>query len=157
MRLYFMRHGHAEHAHNGITDAERRLTPDGVERVENAAAVLARLDIAPAYIFSSPRVRARQTADIVAAALEMPVNVREEVNFDFSVDAVKDFVAAYGDADLMFVGHEPTLSMTIGAITRGEVVMKPGGFARVDLTSNFAVRGELIWLIAPKVFDVLAG
>lgn len=156
MKLYFMRHGHAESRSKGIPDEERQLTSRGVERVENAAAVLARLGIAPAHIYSSPRVRAKQTADIVAETLGLPVEVHDAVNFNFSVDAVKDFVSASSDDDLMFVGHEPTMSATIEAITRGSVVMKPGGFARVDLTSRFAVQGDLIWLIAPKVFDALA-
>ncbi|MCY4525927.1 MAG: histidine phosphatase family protein, partial [Anaerolineaceae bacterium] len=71
MRLYLLRHGKAE-AHN-VRDAQRRLTPAGIKRMERAARVMARLELRPARIFSSPRVRSRQTADIVAAALGVAV------------------------------------------------------------------------------------
>ncbi len=157
MKLYFMRHGHAEPG-GSKPDEQRELTTEGVRRIQNAAAVIARLNVAPAHIYSSPRVRARQTAEQVAARLNIPLEIHEAVNFGFSEAAVADFVAAHGDADLMFVGHEPTMSQTIQAITHGgSVVMKPGSLARVDVTSQGMLQGELVWLIAPKVFDALAG
>ncbi len=157
MKLYLMRHGHAELG-NGMADEDRALTAMGVERIHNAARVLAQAGIAPAHIYSSPRVRAQQTAEIVADALGKTVEIHQAVNFGFNVDAIRDFIAQTNgeDVDLMFVGHEPTLSNTIAALTHGEVVMKPGSFARIDVTSRLAPSGELVWLIAPKVFDALA-
>ena len=53
----------------------------------------------------------------------------------------------------MFVGHEPDFSTTITSLVGGRVVMKKGGLARVDIISDQPLLGELVWLIAPKIFD----
>ena len=155
MKLYFMRHGHAVPGGN-MPDPERTLTPEGVLRVKNAAQVLARLKIEPAHIFCSPRVRAVQTGELVAEALDMSIEITEAVNFGFNKASVESFIVDYGDVDLMFVGHEPTMSTVISNITGGMVNMKPGSFARVDVMSTLMLRGDLVWLIAPKVFDALS-
>lgn len=156
MKLYFLRHGHAENAANGLSDEERRLTPEGTTRLHTAARVMAQLRLPPLHIYSSPRVRAYQTAEIVANALGLPFEVREEVNFGFNLAAIRTLMnATKNGADLMFVGHQPTLSEVIGHITGADVEMKPGGLARVDLLSLDPLRGTLVWLITPKVFDTL--
>lgn len=158
MRLYFLRHGEAEDAASGISDHERQLTQNGAARLRAAARVIAALNIKPAYLFSSPRVRARQTAEIVAEALGMGVEIREEVNFGFDLDALDRLLDGVSDTEeLMFVGHEPTFSAVIRALTGGSVEMKKGGLARVDVTQRDPLRGTLVWLIVPRVFDALAG
>lgn len=150
-KIYFMRHGYAEPG-TGKADAERELIPEGVVRVQMAAQVLRRMGIAPSAIYSSPRVRAVQTAERVAAALGMTITVREEVNFDFDAQVVQDFLHDPTTGDLMFVGHEPTLTQAIFKIARAEVVMKPGTVACVEVSSKRKLRGELLWLIPPDVF-----
>lgn len=154
-KLYFMRHGHAEDGDFAQPDEARRLTPEGKARLKDAAQVLVRLKIAPAFIFSSPRVRAFQTAEIVGAALNLPVTIREEVNFDFNAQYVAQFMAEYPNRDLMFVGHEPSMSEVLRAITGSHVLMKKGSLARVDVINPQAPVGALVWLIAPNVFDAL--
>ena len=52
----------------------------------------------------------------------------------------------------MFVGHEPDFSTTISSLVGGRVVMKRGGLARIDIVSPQPLLGELVWLIAPKIF-----
>jgi phosphohistidine phosphatase len=152
MKLYFVRHGIAEEG-NGIDDAARKLTKEGIEQLRTSAKVMATLKIKPAHIYTSPRVRARQTAEIIGEALGIPVEIREEVNFSFSLRAVESLVS--GD-DVMFVGHEPSFSDTVGELTGSQVVMKKGGLARVDVYSHMPLRGALVWLIAPRVFMALA-
>lgn len=157
MKLYLLRHGHAEPGGNGIDDRERQLTDEGVQRMTTAAAVMAKLELCPKFIFSSPRVRARQTAEIVAEALNMTIDIRDEVNFDFSVDKIKSLTTQMDDSeDAMFVGHEPSMSLVVEALTGGEVEMKKGGLAMIEVVSREPFEGVLVWLIAPKVFDTLA-
>ncbi len=153
MKLYFVRHGIAEDG-NGIQDFDRKLTKEGSDQVRIAAKAIVALKIAPAHIYSSPRARARQTADVVAEALGLKVEVREEVNFDFNVQAIEALIADMNDSeDAMFVGHEPSFSETVGElIGGGTVVMKKGGVARVDVYSRKPLRGALVWMIAPRVF-----
>ncbi len=86
MRLYFLRHGIAEDLSS--SDFARELTKRGRKRLANAAAVIKRLGIQPAAIFSSPRLRSLQTARIVAAELEVDVTVSEAVNFGFDLSDV---------------------------------------------------------------------
>jgi len=155
MRLYFLRHGHAEPGLS-VSDHARQLTPKGVARLQTAAKVMKRLKIKPTHLFSSPRVRAQQTAEIVAEQLNISVELREEVNFGFDTNAVHALIDRLPEgSQVMFVGHEPTFSMTVRAITGGQVAMKKGSLARVDLIDPVRLQGELVWLIAPKVFDAL--
>ncbi|MCY3907293.1 MAG: phosphohistidine phosphatase SixA [Anaerolineaceae bacterium] len=153
MRLYLLRHGKAE-AHN-VSDAQRRLTPAGVRRMEWAAQVMARLKIRPARIFSSPRVRSRQTADIVAAALGVEVAERQTLDYGFNAANLPALLAELPtDADLLCVGHNPFLPMVVQELSGAQVSMKPGGLARLKLDDD-ARHGILEWLITPRVFDAL--
>jgi phosphohistidine phosphatase len=159
MRLFFLRHGIAEDNADGRkNDAERELTPEGIAKMRTAAKVIRALGIQPAAIYSSPRVRARQTAEIVAEALRREVQIRESLNFNFSAAAIPARIAGHtAQDDILLVGHEPTFSLTIEALIGGGAVeMKKGGLARVDLTSTQPPFGVLVWLIAPRVFDALA-
>jgi phosphohistidine phosphatase len=73
------------------------------------------------------------------------------------VAAVRSLTAALpDDANVMFVGHEPTFSMVVRELTGAFIDMKKGGLARVDLETRQAMRGSLVWLIAPRVFDTLS-
>lgn len=159
MKLYFFRHGHAEDADGPeFDDFTRRLTDKGIERTEAASRALRKLGVKPTRLFSSPRTRARQTADILAKAWDITVDVREEVGFGFAVEHIGPLLAeTETNAEVMFVGHEPDLSATVSRLVNGgEIVMKKGGMARVDLFSRAPLRGALIWVIPPKVFDELA-
>src|ERR1044072_5656017 len=69
--LYLIRHAiAAERGDAWPDDSKRPLTESGIARMRKAARGLARLDVTIDLILSSPLVRARQTADIVAAALD---------------------------------------------------------------------------------------
>jgi phosphohistidine phosphatase len=154
MKLYFFRHGIAEDAVKD--DFSRKLTAHGATRVKTAAQALAKLGLKPAHIYSSPRVRAKQTAELLAKALDVPVEEREELNFDFDMKQLeKLLVGAGADDAIILVGHEPTFSNTMRDLTGGEIEMKKGGCARVDAETEPMLHGTLVWLIAPKVFDAI--
>jgi phosphohistidine phosphatase len=151
MRLYFMRHGIAE---DGTPDAERALTKEGVNNTKLAAQKLKALGVSVAHLYSSPLVRARQTAEIVAQALNTEVEIRDEVGPGFSITAVQAMVSDVDREDsVMFVGHEPDFSTTITSLVGGRIVMKKGGLARVDVISDQPLLGKLVWLIAPKFYE----
>ncbi|HWH77607.1 MAG TPA: phosphohistidine phosphatase SixA, partial [Candidatus Binatus sp.] len=79
MNLYLMRHGIAVAANDPAVghDSERPLTNKGVKRMRRAARGLRRLKIPFDAILTSPVLRARQTAEIVAAALCMEASLEE--------------------------------------------------------------------------------
>jgi len=154
MRLYFVRHGIAEDL--ATSDFARELTKRGRRRVATSAKVIKRLGLAPREIFSSPRLRARQTAEIIAEALGCGVTLSEAVNFGFDRAAVRRLTKNLSaDDEVMFVGHNPDMSLLVSEITGVDLSMKKGGLARVDVIGRAVDEGELVWLIAPKVFDAL--
>lgn len=157
MTLYIVRHGMAEDvARAGDSDAARALTDEGIENTRHMAQVLKALDLHLDHLYSSPLVRARQTADILAKGLEMHVEERTELGPGFDKSHVAALLAeGQPNADLMFVGHEPDLSALLHALTGGEVEVKKGSLARVDLQTLDPLRGTLVWMIAPKIWNAL--
>lgn len=154
MRLYFFRHAIAKDADANTPDASRELTDEGVANTRQAARALKPLGVKLNYLYSSPLTRAYQTAVIIGQALDLDVLVRKEVGPGFGIHAVEALVSDLGAADgIMFVGHEPDFSTTISSLVGGRVVIKKGGLARVDIVMSQPLLGELVWLLAPKIFS----
>ena len=153
LKLYFMRH--AEASDEAANDAARPLTRRGQKRTQNAAHVLGKLGVNPSYIYASPRLRAQETAAIVAGILGKGVETRSECDFDFSVVAVQNMITGfeYG-TEVLFVGHNPSMSNVVSTLSGANVGMKKGAIARIDLMPP-NMQGELVWLVTPKVFDVI--
>ncbi len=154
MRYYFVRHGIA--VDWAASDFARELAARGRQRVHTSAKVMKTLGIKPTVIYASPRLRARQTAEIIAAELGLEITLADEVNFGFDLAAVQALSQGLSaDDEVMFVGHNPDMSRLVYQLTGASVGMKKGGLARIDVIQRRAQQGELVWLIAPKVFDAL--
>jgi phosphohistidine phosphatase len=156
MELYFLRHGVAgSRSEWEGDDDERPLTEDGKARMATEAATIALIGLTPGPILTSPLVRARQTADILAEALAQPDNVKEDERLSpgFGPKELKDILDDYKKySALILVGHEPDFSRVIGRLVgKGRVVMKKGGLAYVDLPNPKNLKGSLMWLIPPKI------
>ena len=159
MEIYFFRHGIASDRNDPAypSDQDRPLTEEGIRKTREAAQGLKRLDIAFDNILTSPWLRARQTAEIVAKVLGMENRLENlpELEGDRTVD---DLLAALGDnraSRLLLVGHEPLLGDTIGHL------VCPDGNMRVDLKKSGAAAveidglpprnpGALLWLVTSK-------
>lgn len=156
-RIHFLRHGRADRAaFTGSDDRQRPLTGLGRERMEREAAALADLDLGLDVILTSPLVRCRQTAEIVAAALGLDDELHETplLQPGFDVDDLKQLLAEHADCGaVLLVGHEPDFSETVSRLTGGSnLLMKKGGLARVDLFSGFpGLAGDLVWLLPPRI------
>jgi phosphohistidine phosphatase len=158
MQLLLFRHGIAEdHGPDGRDDS-RRLTDKGVAKTTAAAAGLARIATAPEVIFTSPKVRARQTAAIVAARFDLDPQVADILGDNDAV-AICHWLADLPHNRVLFVGHEPSFSQIVERLctasgaakaSGGFVDMKKAGCAclDVDITSRTAV---LQWLAPPKL------
>ena len=154
MRLYFLRHGIAEDHAINRPDAQRALTPEGIAKTEALARRLADFEVKPHIIYSSPLVRARQTAEIVARHGGFPMEISNLVSAGrLDGHAVQNLVDEHDhDREIMFVGHEPDFSETVSYIIGGgNITMKKGGLARIDLYSQHPLHGTLVWLLAPGV------
>ncbi len=155
MKLYFVRHGQAEDraAWAPAQDHLRPLTEAGKQRMRDSARTMRKLGLKPAVVLTSPLVRAVQTAEIVAKELGCNVVQEEALGPGFGVGALAELLESYGEGDsLLLVGHEPDFSATIeGLVGGGRVVVKKGSLIRVDLFSLTPPRGELHWMIPPKL------
>jgi phosphohistidine phosphatase len=155
-----MRHGIAETRDLGKKpDEARALTAQGRKRMRAAAAGLARLGVDPAEIVTSPLTRCRQTAEIVADALGLE-GPREDDRLrpGARLDAVMDVIVERADADeLLICGHEPDCSQIVADLVGGgDIEMRKGSVARIELAAPRPRGGTLIGLHAPRVLRRLA-
>ncbi len=161
MECYFLRHGLAVDPEQWPgDDFDRPLTPEGRTRIAREAQAIATLRLEFDAIVTSPAVRAQQTASIVAGALKIPERLVEDarLSFGFDRDALEDILAERPNAGaVLLVGHEPTMSATIGSVIGGaRIVFKKGGLARVTFNRvTTPLVGELAWLIPPKLLLLL--
>ena len=161
MNLYLLRHGLAVEpgTHGFAKDADRPLTQKGERKLWKIAEALEALEISFDLILSSPYVRARQTAEIVAEAL----NLRKELEFSDALvpaGSVKRLIESLNQiepapANVLLVGHEPYMSELISLLVSGHVgfavVMKKGGLCKLSAQSLHAGRcAALEWLLTPK-------
>jgi phosphohistidine phosphatase len=156
MILYFLRHGLADDRAGWLADdTQRPLTKEGKDKMALEAKAFIRLSLSLDSIVSSPLVRAFQTAQIVAQHLDMADKLTQDERLapGFDLQKLSEVLAAYpGVETVMLVGHEPDFSETISElIGGGRVVCKKGGLARVDVTSQLPLSGELAWLMPPKL------
>ena len=155
MKLYFLRHATA--SDTATSDEKRELTKEGKEEARVAGAALAELGVKPAHIFSSPFVRARQTAEIAAKELTSSavVEVLNELTNGTSTAALLKALKPCGDAnELLLVGHMPSLAehiaVLIGAESAPGLPLGKGSIACVGLEHLRAGTGALRWSMHQK-------
>jgi phosphohistidine phosphatase len=157
MELIFLRHGLAgERSEWQGRDEDRPLTEAGKAQTAREAAGLKKAGLVPDLIVTSPLVRARQTAEIVARELGIPgrVAIDEGLSPGFRRKQLRRILEQHGGhGRLMIVGHEPDFSKVVGRATGGEVVLDKGGVAVVEVTDRKAPAGRLVWLVRPGLLE----
>lgn len=154
MKIYFLRHGVAvEPGEWKGNDYDRPLTSDGRERMAREAKAIRKLELDLDVILTSPLVRAKETAEIVARELKITSKEDERLGGDFDIATLEAILQGCADLKaLMLVGHEPSMSSVIGRLVGvARVELKKGGLACVELPDASTLTGELLSLIPPKV------
>jgi phosphohistidine phosphatase len=152
-QLWMLRHGEAV-PHDSKPDDERELTPRGRRQADVAGAALAALNEEFAACYTSPKVRARETAELACAHLNIEPVLEDSLADGFCrVDALALLEAHDGDARVLVVGHEPSFSQVVYDFTGGRVDFKKGGIAALRASRS---AGELIVLTRPKELETLA-
>jgi phosphohistidine phosphatase len=157
-QLWLLRHAEAE-PHGTRSDSERRLTPRGERQARAAGEALSRLKVTFEAVLFSPKVRARQTAELVAELWPKDeralLREHEPLSSGFAGAQALEALAQIGaDGRLLVVGHEPDLSRTIAELTGGRIDLKKGGLAVVRLEG---VGGELAVLLRAREVALIAG
>src|SRR5690348_4352380 len=126
MQVVVIRHAIAvepeEAAKEKMPDAQRPLTKPGRKKMCAAARGLARVVDRIDVLASSPLVRARQTAEIVAGAFDgMKIATIDELKPGKPLKSVLQWLQGQrADATIALVGHEPQLGMLITYLLAGE-------------------------------------
>ena len=154
-----IRHGAAEDSAPSGLDADRPLTAEGHAAMTAAAIGLTASARAPDLILTSPFVRARQTAEIVAEAFQ--VHEVETVDVLASGATAADILAALAQrcasagGSFAVVGHEPDLgrfvSYALAASTRGFHSLRKGSACLLEFPAMpRAGNATLEWAMEPQ-------
>jgi phosphohistidine phosphatase len=157
-QLWLLRHAEAE-PHGARADAARRLTERGERQARAAGAALARMGISFDSVMFSPKLRARQTAEIAADSWgeDQRARLSEHLplagGFD-ATQAIDALASVPADGRLLLVGHEPDLSRLLADLSGARLDLKKGGLAVMRLEG---VGGELAVLMRPRELALIAG
>jgi phosphohistidine phosphatase len=145
VRVYLVRHAKAERAAAG-GDAARRLTPEGRARFFALAGELAqKLELG--RILTSPFARARETAEILAAATGAALEEDPDLASGRSTAHELLALARRAGAGVVLVGHNPEMAEAIVLAAGREEKVKPGTIAAVELHERTV---KLAWMEAPE-------
>jgi phosphohistidine phosphatase len=142
-----------------LEDAHRELTTEGAAKMNRIAKGMLTLDLQFDLILSSPYIRARQTADIVAEVFDVRDKLRFTDNLIPSAEGeqvILEINKRYRkNENILLVGHEPLLSSLMAILVSGDPTlsmdMKKGGLCR--LVASALVYGRcasLEWLLFPS-------
>ena len=160
MDLYVVRHGIAIDREDPKSppDAERYLTPEGVEKTTEVAKGIAALKMKPDVLISSPYARAMQTAEIFAMAFDYPKSKIRQTNALLPGAEPLLFFRELGkdkqSSTVFCFGHAPHLDELVAAGVGAKhpvTSMKKAGVALLELKRISPPSGILVWLVTPKV------
>jgi phosphohistidine phosphatase len=158
MDLFVLRHAIAvdREEHRG-KDEDRPLTQQGRKKMRRIARGMRRLGLRFDVIVSSPLLRARQTADIVARELSSMKKLRLSPELAAGNDptALLSVLGKRNRHRVLLVGHEPQLSVFISIILTGSnalsVTMKKGGLCKLSVDGFPRPRSATLeWLLTPS-------
>jgi phosphohistidine phosphatase len=123
MRLYLVRHAEAA---PGEPDELRPLTQEGREQARSLGERLRDEDASPEVVLTSPLLRARETGDELARALDVASEPDERLAPGAGVADVRAAVEGRGE-QVVVVGHQPDCGQVAAALTGGPEPRFPAG------------------------------
>jgi phosphohistidine phosphatase len=161
MELCILRHGVA--AERGSSeypsDSQRPLTPDGIKKLRRIVRAMQSLELSFDLILTSPYVRARQTAEIVAEGLGLQRALELSPLLEPGGDLetlIADLASRKRSVErILVVGHEPMLSSLISLLVSGEddleITLKKGGLCKLAIRAISPGRCAVLeWLLTPR-------
>ncbi len=161
MELYLMQHGACLPKE---IDPDQPLSPVGRDQIDKSARAAGAMGLSFDYILASPKLRSRQTAEIVAHAVQFPptrITVTEAVKAMTSPDETVDFLATLRNARRVFIaGHLQSLGdLAARLLTSGSaahVRVSNGGLTFLDLPEVPTHAGVLMWHLEAKHLAAIA-
>jgi phosphohistidine phosphatase len=141
--LWLLRHADAA---DGYPDDDRPLTERGIIQAQDAGRALESIGARIDACLSSPKLRARQTAELACAPLGVEVTIERRL----AGEPFDAYELTAGLGDVLLVGHDPSFSFTLHQLTGAQARMKKGGLAAI-------AKGELVTLMRPLELAAIAG
>ncbi|MGR3319910.1 MAG: phosphohistidine phosphatase SixA [Candidatus Anammoxibacter sp.] len=161
MEIYLVRHGTP---YSEVEDPERRLSSKGLQQCQITGKALKLLHVNIDLIVSSPKIRAVQTAEIIAEMLEYAKeNIKVTPTLEpngFPLDVIsflKDHSAKTG---ILLAGHLPSLAniaselMSTGSLL--SINFETSSVCRIDVDSVSSNTGSLRWFLTPEHLELIA-
>jgi phosphohistidine phosphatase len=161
MELYFFRHGIAvDRGMSGCKlDSERPLTPKGEQKVFNIANGLLNQGVSFDLMLTSPYLRARRTAEILAKVFMAEKKLKTSASLSPDADPMQLIAELNANRPVakrvMLVGHEPFLSDLASTLLTGtgtlSMTLKKGGVCKLSAPGlRYGRCAKLEWLLAPR-------
>jgi len=141
-------------------DSQRPLTPEGIDRYDQVVNSLAQRGFAPARIATSPYVRCRETAEIIAKRVsgDPPIVELEDLEPSSYLEPVIEWTNDQGGVDVCWVGHSPDVERFAAALLGDRLArirFAKGAVAAIAFDDEvFAGGGELFWLSTAKLLGL---
>lgn len=149
MKLYLVQHGIAVPEE---VDPQKPLSQEGKAQTQKMADYLRRRNIMVDSLWHSPKLRARQTASILASSVRtLEVRQRDDLNPLDPVSAFPEEIESSGK-DLMIVGHLPFLAKLASLLLAGSEESPPVAFCNSGVICLVREeRWRLLWAVVPEL------
>jgi len=153
--VLLMRHAKADRP-PGVPDRARPLADRGRTDALAVGAALAGLGSVPTTAVSSPARRALETTEqvLIGAGWTVPMQVIESL-YGGRVEDVLAVIRSSEAETLLIVGHQPSWSQSVAALTGGAVYMPTAAVAAIAVSDRGQPQGSgsLLWLITPRLIE----
>ncbi|MGB8213387.1 MAG: phosphohistidine phosphatase SixA [Anaerolineales bacterium] len=160
MNLYILRHAIAVEPGSPAyeDDSQRPLTDRGAAKMKQIASGLRHMDVEFDLVLSSPHLRTRQTAEILAKSYDIPDKViitpalLPEAPASQIINEINENYSRFNN--VVLVGHQPYLNTLISMLISGDptlnITLKKGGLCRLSVERlRYDRCAKLEWLIYP--------
>lgn len=147
IKLWLLRHGDAEDPRPGTDDFDRSLTDEGRNEAAAAGRALVELGAIPDIVLSSPRLRARQTAQLATEELRVGFEIHDPLAGGFTAQDALSAVEGRDGQTILLVGHMPDLALVVRDLAHAAVPLRTGGLAHVR---GSGAHWELASLLRPR-------
>lgn len=152
MKIYLVRHGEAV---SSEVDPQKPLNGQGLADIRKIASFIKPLGISVEHIWHSGKLRAAQTAEILAESIsiEKDCSAHENLEPNDNVTIIADELDAY-DTNLMIVGHLPFLAFLTSLLVSGKDACNVAAFdagSIACLNRSDPGRWQIEWMITPKL------
>lgn len=165
MRVYLLRHGIAEDGSATGRDADRALSVEGVQQLQQACGVYRRLIEPGVRIIASPLRRAQETAALLRESLGADGDIGRsdallpETGADRAVALLQGEMLG-GTAAVALVGHQPHLGDLFGLLLTGSeqrsMPLKKGQLIGLEIDAAPTMRARLLFALNQKQAIALA-